>query len=179
MSPATAAPLPQDYGNAETDDLDDGDGTMEAVYFGNASWQGNAGSGDGPWVGIDLENGMYYGGNVSTASNEPLAHEFVTALVKGRRGSMAILGGDATAGRLRSMYDGPRPPRASAGPKPHDGYQPMRKEGAIVLGVGGDNARDAIGVFYEGVITKGASTAAADEEVQANVVAAGNGAAVA
>ena len=117
----------------------------------------------------------YYGGNVSTASNEPLAHEFVTALVKGRRGSMAILGGDATAGRLRSMYDGPRPPRASAGPKPHDGYRPMRKEGAIVLGVGGDNARDAVGIFYEGVMTKGASTAAADEEVQANVVAAGYG----
>ena len=117
----------------------------------------------------------YYGGNVSTASNEPLAHEFVTALVKGRRGSMAILGGDATAGRLRSMYDGPRPPPASAGPKPHDGYRPMRKEGAIVLGVGGDNARDAVGIFYEGVMTKGASTAAADEEVQANVVAAGYG----
>lgn len=25
-----------DYGNAETDNADDGDGTMEAIYFGNA-----------------------------------------------------------------------------------------------------------------------------------------------
>ena len=27
---------------------------MEAIYFGNASWQGNKGGGSGPWVGADL-----------------------------------------------------------------------------------------------------------------------------
>jgi len=168
-----------DYGNAETNNLDDGDGTMETVYFGNASWQGNTGSGAGPWVGIDLENGMYYGGNVSVPSNKPITHDFITAMVKGRSHSMAILGGDATAGSLQTMYDGPRPPPAHAGPKPHAGYEPMQKQGAIVLGIGGDNARDAIGIFYEGVMTKGLSTDAADAAVQANIVAAGYGSAAA
>lgn len=162
-----------DYGNAETDNLDDGDGTMETVYFGNARWQNNSGFGDGPWVGIDLENGMYYGGPVSVPSNKPLTHDFVTAMIKGRSDGMAILGNDATSGTLQTMYDGPRPPPASAGVKPHDGYQPMKKQGAIVLGIGGDNARGAIGNFYEGVMTKGLSTAAADKAVQANIVAAG------
>lgn len=162
-----------DYGNAELDNLDDGDGTMETVYFGNAHWQNNTGYGEGPWVGIDLENGMYYGGNVSVDSNKPLTHQFVTAMVKGRKDSMAILGGDAASGALQTMYDGPRPPPASAGVKPGGGYQPMKKQGSIVLGVGGDNARDAIGIFYEGVMTKGLSTDAADEAVQANIVSAG------
>ena len=162
-----------DYGNAEVDNLDDGDGTMETVYFGNAHWQNNTGFGEGPWVGIDLENGMYYGGSVSAPSNKPLTHQFVTALIKGRSVSMAILGGDATAGELLTMYDGPRPPPAKAGVKPHDGYQPMKKQGAIVLGIGGDNARGAIGVFYEGVMTRGLSTDAADAAVQVNIVAAG------
>lgn len=31
---------------------------MEAIYFGNAHWQGNSGAGAGPWVGADLEAGM-------------------------------------------------------------------------------------------------------------------------
>ena len=37
--------------------------------------------------------------------------------------------------------------------------------------------RLSLGIFYEGVITKGVSTGAADGEVQANIVAAGYGAA--
>ena len=46
-------------GNSETDDADDGCGTMEALYFGNASWHGNQGDGPtGPWVGADLEQGV-------------------------------------------------------------------------------------------------------------------------
>eukprot|EP00658_Telonema_sp_P-2_P076686 TRINITY_DN675_c0_g1_i9.p2 TRINITY_DN675_c0_g1~~TRINITY_DN675_c0_g1_i9.p2 ORF type:complete len:125 (-),score=36.77 TRINITY_DN675_c0_g1_i9:80-454(-) len=49
-----------DYGNSETNDRDDGCGTMEAIYFGNAHWHGNTGHGStGPWVGADLEQGMY------------------------------------------------------------------------------------------------------------------------
>ena len=41
-----------DYGNAETDNDDDGRGTMEALYFG--TW-GDRGKGKGPWVMADLE----------------------------------------------------------------------------------------------------------------------------
>eukprot|EP01052_Picozoa_sp_SAG31_P069172 SAG31_NODE_27994_length_417_cov_0.622642_1_plen_80_part_00 len=49
-----------DYGNSEVNDRDDGPGAMEAIYFGNAHWHGNTGAGStGPWVGADLESGMY------------------------------------------------------------------------------------------------------------------------
>ena len=40
---------------------------------------------------------------------------------------------------------------------------------------GGDNSDWAIGTFYEGVITKGYTTDAADDAVQKNIVAAGYG----
>ena len=116
---------------------------------------------------------MYYGGNVTATTNQPLTHDFVTALLKGRTDSMALLGGDASAGSLQTMYDGPRPPPAQHGVKPGGGYQPMKKQGAIILGIGGDNARGAIGVFYEGCMTQGLSTSEADAQVQANIVAAG------
>eukprot|EP00964_Phaeocystis_antarctica_P037296 scaffold21302_cov50-Phaeocystis_antarctica.AAC.7 len=34
-------------------------------------------------------------------------------------------------------------------------YQPMKKQGAIILGIGGDSSDRAIGTFYEGVMTTG------------------------
>jgi hypothetical protein len=48
--------------------------------FGNAHWKGNTGAGSGPWVGADLEAGMYYGGGNSTIVNnasQPLTSDFV------------------------------------------------------------------------------------------------------
>ena len=42
----------------------------------------------------------------------------------------------------------------------------------MVLGLGGDTSPTGIGTFYEGVLTKGYSTDAADDAVQANIVAA-------
>jgi hypothetical protein len=41
----------------------------------------------GPWVGADLEAGMYYGGGNATRTNnqsQPLTHEFVSLSLKGR-----------------------------------------------------------------------------------------------
>ena len=48
----------------------------------------------------------------------------------------------------------------------------MKKQGAIVLGIGGDNSDFGIGTFYEGVMTAGYTTDATDDAVQANIVAA-------
>ncbi len=108
-----------DYGNSETDDTDDGCGTMEAIYFGNAHWHGNTGAGpEGPWAGADLEQGMYYGGGAQTQVNnqsQPLPHDFVSLVVKGREDGFTIKGGDATQGTLATMYDGPRPDAQIAG----------------------------------------------------------------
>jgi len=78
-------------------------------------------------------------------------------------GHWAIKGGNAQSGELKVYWDGKRAP----------GYAPMKKQGAIVLGIGGDNSNWAQGSFYEGVITQGYSSDAADAAVQANIVAAG------
>jgi len=153
-----------DYGNAETNNNDDGAGTMESVYFGTCSVWGK-GQGTGPWVMADLENGLWAGNNKVNDQNLPMKSEYVTAMVKGNTNGFALKASDATNGQLKTMFDGPRP----------NGYQPMRKQGAIILGIGGDNSNGAIGTFYEGVITSGYTSDAADDAVQANIVAAGYG----
>jgi hypothetical protein len=48
----------------------------------------------------------------------------------------------------------------------------MSKEGAIILGIGGDNSHSAQGTFYEGVMTSGYPSDATENAVQANIVAA-------
>jgi len=166
-------------GNSETDNTSDGAGTMEAIYFGNAHWQNNTGSGDGPWVGADLECGMYYGGGNETKNNPantPLPHEFVSLYLRGGTDGFMLKGGDATAGALKTMYDGIRPLCSIAGTCQRHGnhtYQPMSKKGAIILGTGGDSSNGAQGKFYEGIMTRGVTTDATDDLIQANIVAVG------
>jgi len=246
-----------DYGNAETDNLDDGAGTMEALYFGNAKGGLNhGGAGNGPWIMADMENALW-GADVIQSNEPPIEHSFVTAMIKGdvsserapagpytpgvdhggsdmkpcgyagcvmpansshldcehlcngtkgcvgyvfadascsgksgpicwtkagwgssskkdcrasrllggELGHWAIKGGDAQAGKLQTYWDGHRA----------TGYAPMKKQGAIILGIGGDNSEGAVGTFYEGCMTKGYSTAAIDDAVQANIVSVGYG----
>ena len=89
---------------------------------------------------------MYFGGgNVSVVNpqNVPLAFEYVTACLKGREDGFTLKGGDATGGMLATMYDGVRPTSRNT-------YQPMRKQGAIILATGGDSSNRARGTFYEG-----------------------------
>ena len=52
------------------------------------------------------------------------------------------------------------------------GYQPMQQEGAIILGIGGDNSNWATGYFFEGVMTKGMPDAHTMEAVHRNIVTA-------
>lgn len=247
-----------DYGNAETNNDDDGAGTMEAVYFGNAKGGLNhGGAGKGPWIMADMENALW-GADKVESNEEPINHNFVTAMVKGdvstkhgpagaytrgvdyggndmapcgyngcvlaasathldceskcnatkgcagyvfadascsgksgpicwtksamgrssrkscrdsrvlagaTPGHWAIKGGDAQTGRLKVYWDGARAPH----------YAPMKKQGAIILGIGGDNSDGAVGTFYEGVMTRGYASDATDDLVQANIVAAGYG----
>jgi hypothetical protein len=159
-----------DYGNAEIDSRDDGNGTMETSYFGNATawYHGNP---PGPWVMTDQENNLVGcvnpGSTSKLCANLPnITSRFVTAVAKGEPHHWASLGGDAHQGSLSTMFDGPRVDSS---------YDPMRKQGAIVLGNGGDNSNGAQGTFYEGVMTSGFPTDATDQLVQANIVAAGYG----
>ncbi|RII22447.1 arabinofuranosidase/B-xylosidase precursor [Alternaria sp. MG1] len=153
-----------DYGNAETNNLDTGNGHMEAIYFGdNTVW--GSGSGSGPWVMADLENGLFSGANPKNNPADPsVSYRFLTTLLKGGANKWAIKGGNAASGALSTYYNGARPSAS--------GYNPMSKEGAIILGIGGDNSNGAQGTFYEGVMTSGYPTDATESAVQANIVAA-------
>jgi len=156
-----------DYGNAETNSRDNGNGTMEAIYFGNIKVWGY-GTGNGPWVMADLENGLFSGVNAGYNANDPsVNYRYLTAIIKGEPNHWAIRAGNSQSGGLSTFYDGKRPNPA--------GYNPMRKEGAIILGIGGDNSHGSAGTFYEGVMTSGYPSNATEEAVQANIVAAGYG----
>ena len=151
-----------DYGNAETSATDTGAGHMEAIYYGTSTAWGS-GSGSGPWVMADLENNLFSGGVAGKNTADPsITYRFVTAAVKGEANQWAIRGGNAASGSLSTFFSGARP----------SGYNPMKKEGAIILGIGGDNSVSAQGTFYEGVMTTGYPSDATENSVQANVVAA-------
>jgi hypothetical protein len=157
-----------DYGNAEIDSRDDDNGTMETAYYGSATpWY--SGNPPGPWIMTDQENNLV--GCVNPDGSKPCTHlpsitwRFVTAIAKGEPHRWASMGGDAQHGALKVMFDGPRVNAT---------YDPMRKQGAILLGNGGDNSNGSQGTFYEGAITAAGTfpTDATDQLVQANVVAA-------
>ena len=153
-----------DYGNAETNNDDNGNGHMEAIYFGNIK---------------DL--GLRH-------RQRPVDH--------GRHGERPVLRGQRWPQLGRPDHQRPvhhRDDRGRAEPVGHPGrqravrlpvdvlqrrrapvgYNPMHKEGAIILGIGGDNSKGSAGTFYEGVMTSGYPSAATEAAVQANIVAAG------
>jgi non-reducing end alpha-L-arabinofuranosidase len=154
-----------DYGNAQTDNTADEAAIMETVYFGTST-QWGYGSSKGPWVMADLEWGLFAGGALVNSSNTPVIADYVTGMVKGDSTNLySIRGGNAQSGILKTMYSGTRP----------SGYYPMKKEGAIVLGVGGDNSHTGEGTFFEGAITSGYPSDTTEDSVQANIIAAGYG----
>jgi hypothetical protein len=155
-----------DFGNMEVNNNDAGDGHMDAVYQG-LRCEFPPCSGSGPWVAADMENGLFQGGDGSNTNNLGDASNFVTAMLKndGQR-TYALKGGDAQSGALSTWYAGPLP-------NLRGDYAPMKQEGAIGLGTGGDGSNADIGSFFEGVMTAGYPSDAADNAVQANIVAVG------
>jgi hypothetical protein len=157
-----------DYGNSETDRRADGAGAMDAIYFGTSCWFGGC-SGTGPWVQGDLEYGLFPGGSTAWNSNQrPFTSKFVTAMEKNNGTTQwALKGSNAQSGSLYTLWNGSLP----------RGYNPMKKQGAIILGSGGDccngNTNLSQGTFYEGAIVSGYPSDATDNAVQANIVAAG------
>jgi non-reducing end alpha-L-arabinofuranosidase len=161
-----------DYGNSETGRTDDGDGSMDAINFGTSCWFGGC-TGSGPWVQADLENGLFSGGSQTWNSGQvAFTSPFVTAMLKNNGTTQfALKGANAQSGGLTTLWNGALP----------SGYSPMKKEGALVLGSGGDCCATKTnldqGTFYEGAIVAGYPSDATDNAVQANVVAAGYSAA--
>jgi non-reducing end alpha-L-arabinofuranosidase len=159
-----------DYGNSETDRMADAAGAMDAINFGTECWFGGC-SGSGPWVQADLEWGLYSGGSQSWNSGQrSFTSKFVTAMLKNNGTSQfALKGSNAQSGSLTTVWNGGLPP----------GYSPMKKQGAIILGSGGDcckpggGANLSAGTFYEGAMVSGYPSDATENAVQANIVAAG------
>lgn len=160
-----------DYGNAESNGLCNGKATMECIYFGNSTQWGH-GSGSGPWIMADMENGMVAGADYIDNNNTSIVPtDFVSLLLKGGGYASTVenwyclKAGNAQSGKLEKKYAGTRP----------SGYYPMKLDGAIILGIGGDNSHTGIGTFFEGAIVKGCPTDATEDSLQANIIAAGYG----
>jgi non-reducing end alpha-L-arabinofuranosidase len=140
-----------DFGNAETNNLDNKAGHMDAI---NIMCHGNPCT---PDAGLDMEDGIY--GHLKV----PAGTTFVTDMgASDGQHTYAIYQGNTQSGTLTTT---------GAIPLPH-GYQPMQQEGAIILGIGGDNSNWAKGYFFEGVMTNGMPDKKAMYEVQKNIVAA-------
>jgi len=160
-----------DYGNAQTNIVAKGPATMESLYFGNSTQWGH-GSGSGPWIMNDCEYGIQAGVDPNGTKgiwngNTPIVADYVTGTLKSKNDTnfWALRGGDAVTGKLKTLYSG----------RQYPGYYPKILEGAIVLGVGGDNSHTGEGTFFEGAMTNACPTDSIEDLVQANIVAAGYG----
>ena len=149
-----------DFGNAETNNLDNKHGHMDAINIkcrGRAKDPQYAGKPCAPDAGLDMEDGI--------PGHFPVPPDTTFATVMGANDgqhTFAIYQGNAQSGPLTSTGTIPLPAV----------YQPMKQEGAIILGIGGDNSNWATGYFFEGVMTKGVPTSQAMDAVQSNIVAA-------
>jgi non-reducing end alpha-L-arabinofuranosidase len=157
-----------DYGNAEIDSRDDDNGTMETAYFGDAPYWFH-GTMPGPWIMTDQENNLVGCVNADGSKQcqlPDITWRFVTAMAKGEPHHWSSMGGNAQRGGLQVMFSGPRVNAT---------YDPMRKQGAILLGNGGDNSNGSQGTFYEGAVTASGTFPSdeTDQQVQANIVASG------
>ena len=107
-----------DYGNAENITKDGkanvmDDGSMEAIYFGRAYGPNGPGSGKGPWIGADMENGIYEGQSQHASAPSRNKTNFIVGFVKGDSGNHYNIktGDPEQAGSLETVYDGaPRGP---------------------------------------------------------------------
>jgi hypothetical protein len=153
-----------DYGSGEADGNDDGNSTMNAIYWGQACWTGGC-TGNGPWPAADLENGMYLSAAGPNSPSYTGTHlPFVSAWEKNNgTTNFTLKVGDATTGSLTTTYSGALP----------NGYAPMKVQPSILLGTGGDNSDGDLGEFFEGAVTAGFPTDATENAVQAALTTAG------
>ncbi|HTQ03164.1 MAG TPA: arabinofuranosidase catalytic domain-containing protein, partial [Polyangiaceae bacterium] len=116
-------------------------------------------------------DGLFSQNSSGKNQNDPSqTSTFVTAVLKNNGTSeFTLKGGDSTTGTLGTYYKGALP----------NGWSPMKKQGAIVLGSGGDccatNTNLSEGTFYEGAIVSGYPSDASESALQANIVLAGYG----
>jgi hypothetical protein len=159
-----------DYGNSETTRAADVGGAMDAINISSTTAWGS-GAGSGPWIMADMEWGLFcQADNKKNPNNPTQTAAFLTAMLKNNGTTeYALKGGDATQPTVPSIYKGRGP------------YNPMKKQGALILGCGGDcckpsgGANASSGIFYEGAIVKGYPSDDTEKLVQANIASVGYG----
>lgn len=167
-----------DYGNMENHIGDDGPGTMNALYFGNSnSW--TQGAGAGPWAMADMENGLFAGGgNIQDPNNgnglnvnasDPTikySGSNIASILTKTNGTTTweLKVGDAVSGAFQTAWNGSLPSVLNP-----TSYLPLKQEGGLSLGEGGDGSNNCTGAFSEGVVIAGETTDATDNAIQTNL----------
>ncbi len=153
-----------DFGNAETNNGAGATGSMEALFFGTGYW--GKGGGSGPWFMGDFEAGVWSGGSgasgTTNTKDSSITYTYAVGMLKSSASNYAIKFGNAKSGHLNTAYSG-TPPAV------------WKLQGAIVLGIGGDNSNSSDGTFYEGAITSGEPSDTTDSLVLQSIQAAGYG----
>ena len=162
-----------DFGNVSPDPTRYG--VMNTLFLGVAFW--GRGAGSGPWYMADYEAGVWAGGTVAgdpgwgalsgdhppNPNNPSLKVKFALGFLKTDMNNWGLRMSDVqTATAVTTAYAGGLPKQ-------------MANEGAIVLGVGGDNSNNSWGTFYEGAVLAGFPSDAAELAVMQNIKALGYG----
>jgi hypothetical protein len=162
-----------DFGNVSPDPTRYG--VMNTLFLGIAYW--GRGAGQGPWYMADYEAGVWAGGTRAgdpgwgalegehppNPANPSLRVKYALGFLKTNMNDWSLRMADAaTATAVTTAYAGGLPKQ-------------MNNEGAIVLGVGGDNSNNSWGTFYEGAVLAGFPSDAAELAVLQNIKALGYG----
>ncbi|HMA96100.1 MAG TPA: arabinofuranosidase catalytic domain-containing protein [Polyangiaceae bacterium] len=164
------------YGNTGKRIHYTGPGTLSALNFSKIEFW-SKGTGKGPWVMVDWEQGVYAGNIAKCGSgaaqsadctatgenpNPPITFDVVTALAKhdGTK-HWQIKAGNAKSGSLTVSIDLPTLPK---------GYSPLKQEGGLGLGEGGAGDPNGTGGFSEGAVVAAETTDAVDNAIQQSIV---------
>jgi hypothetical protein len=122
------------------------------------------GQGACPWGLVDFESGVYSAPTriqVKNPKSPSMTWDLGMVLSKDNGTTHWTLRvGDAAQGALTLVTDTGLPP---------GGYNPLRQEGGLSLGEGGDGSAAGIGAFFEGVVIANFTTDATDNAIQANL----------
>ncbi len=164
------------YGNTGNAIHYTGPGTLSALNFSKITFW-SKGTGNGPWVMVDWEQGVYAGniakcdsGAAPTAdctstgenTNPSVTYDMVTTLFKhDGTAHWAMKNGNAKSGALAVSIELPTLPK---------GYSPLKQEGGLGLGEGGAGDSNGTGGFSEGAVIAGETTDAVDDAIQKSIV---------
>jgi hypothetical protein len=153
-----------------------GPGTLSALNFSQITFW-SKGTGNGPWVMVDWEQGVYAGNTAKCGSgaaptadctttgenpNPSVTFDVVTTLFKHDGvNHWAMKNGNAKSGALAVSIDLPTLPK---------GYSPLKVEGGLGLGEGGAGDTNGTGAFSEGAVMAGETTDATDAAIQKSIV---------